>query len=186
MLHQRQLSDIRLTIVNESWSFFFVSWFRSGAIGRDLLAEEDVFSSKRITWSAGNCSSRCSGRPCSSRRPQERRFAGARPARHAGVRVTSRGGSDSFGVVVRVAGDQRRLGRCVADVVAAGSGRLRKHQTPGGLPGQRSEELRPADPVSTRKAQPGAARRVRESRRFVKVQGRCDGPHGAVSSMGGL
>jgi hypothetical protein len=39
--------------------------------------------------------------------------------------------------------------------------------------------------LCTRKAQPGAARRVRESHRFVKVHGRCDGPHGVVSSMGG-
>src|SRR5512135_2323776 len=57
----------------------------------------------------------------------------------------SDGGVD---LVVRVAGDQRRLGRCVADVVAAGSGHLRTHQTPGDLSGQRSQELWSADPVS--------------------------------------
>ena len=39
--------------------------------------------------------------------------------------------------------------------------------------------------LCTWKAQPGAAP-GEGIRRFVKVQGRCDGPHGAVSSMGGL
>ncbi len=58
------------------------------------------------------------------------------------------GGGGSVDPVVRVAGDQRRLGRCLADVVAACSGILRTHQTPGDLSGQRSKELGSADPVS--------------------------------------
>ena len=57
------------------------------------------------------------------------------------------GGRGSVDPVVRVAGDQRRLGRCLADVVAACSGILRTHQTPGDLSGQRSKELGSADPV---------------------------------------
>src|SRR5216684_4966050 len=58
------------------------------------------------------------------------------------------GGGQGVDPVVRVAGDQRRLGGCVADVVAAGSGILRTHQTAGDLSGQRSQELRSSDPVS--------------------------------------
>src|SRR5271165_2913986 len=58
------------------------------------------------------------------------------------------GGGGSVDPVVRVAGDQRRLGRCLADVVAACSGILRTHQTPGDLSGQRSKKLGSADPVS--------------------------------------
>src|SRR5512146_2150103 len=48
---------------------------------------------------------------------------------------------------VRIARDQRRLGRCVADVVASGPVRTRVRQTPGDLPGQRAEELGAADAV---------------------------------------
>ena len=49
---------------------------------------------------------------------------------------------------VRITRDQRRLGRCAANVVAAGSVRLRACQAPGDLSGQRPQELRSADPVS--------------------------------------
>ncbi len=49
---------------------------------------------------------------------------------------------------VRVARDQRRLGRCVADVVASRSRPgLGSHQAAGDLPGQRAEELGAADAV---------------------------------------
>src|SRR5512142_2307884 len=48
---------------------------------------------------------------------------------------------------VRRAGDERRLGRCPADVVAAGSVGSGTHQTAGDLSGQRSEEVGPADAV---------------------------------------
>ena len=58
------------------------------------------------------------------------------------------GGGGSVDAVDRVAGAQRRLGRCLADVVAACSGILRTHPTPGDLSGQRSKELGSADPVS--------------------------------------
>ena len=63
-----------------------------------------------------------------------------------------------FGILMVVAGaltllfgsreTSRRLGRCLADVVAACSGILRTHPTPGDLSGQRSKELGSADPVS--------------------------------------
>ena len=48
---------------------------------------------------------------------------------------------------VRIARDQRRLGRCAPHVVAAGPVRLRACQAPGDLSGQRPQELRSADPV---------------------------------------
>src|SRR5208282_5736715 len=74
-----------------------------------------------------------------------------------GSRSASQGQTGSFrhsdagdwGVdaLVRISGDQRCLGRCVADLVAAGSGRPGTGQTPGDLLGQRPEELRPTDTV---------------------------------------
>src|SRR4051794_5524059 len=48
---------------------------------------------------------------------------------------------------VRIVRDQRRLGRCIADVVAPGPAGPRTHQAPGDLSGQRSEELGPTDAV---------------------------------------
>ena len=45
------------------------------------------------------------------------------------------------------AGHQRCLGRCAEAVVAPGPGGPRADQTPGDLPGQRSEEFRPSDAV---------------------------------------
>src|SRR5208337_2256311 len=58
------------------------------------------------------------------------------------------GGGGGVDLVVRAAGDQRRLGRCVASMVAAGSGSPRTHQTVGNLSGQRSQELWSTDSVS--------------------------------------
>src|SRR5512138_2473361 len=57
------------------------------------------------------------------------------------------GGERGVDAPVRIARDQRRLGRCVAELVAAGPVTLRPRQTPGDLPGQWPEELRPADAV---------------------------------------
>src|SRR5262249_20124957 len=48
---------------------------------------------------------------------------------------------------LRIARDQRRLGRCVAAVVAPGPAGPRSHQAAGDLPGQRSQELGATDAV---------------------------------------
>src|SRR5512143_2598452 len=74
---------------------------------------------------------------------------GPRPAREGETGPIRHPDRSDRGVdaAVRIAGDQRRLGRCVADVVAAGPVRTRVRQTPGDLPGQRAEELGAADAV---------------------------------------
>jgi hypothetical protein len=74
---------------------------------------------------------------------------GSRPAREGETRPLRHPDGRDRGVdaPVRIVRDQRCLGRCVADVVAPGSAGPRAHQAPGDLPGQRSEELGPPDPV---------------------------------------
>src|SRR5512135_476927 len=74
---------------------------------------------------------------------------GSRPTREGEVGPVRYpdGGQRGVAAAVRLSGDQRRLGRCVEVVVAASSGRPRARYTAGNLPGQRAEELRPADPV---------------------------------------
>src|ERR1700758_3468968 len=74
---------------------------------------------------------------------------GSRPAREgetSPVRYPD-GRDRSVNAPVRIVRDERRLGRCIADVVAPGSAGPRTHKTPGDLPGQRSEELGPTDAV---------------------------------------
>src|SRR5271165_1859850 len=48
---------------------------------------------------------------------------------------------------LRLEGNQRRLGGCVADVVAPNAAEVRTHQTAGDLSGQRSEEFRSANAI---------------------------------------
>src|SRR3954453_5774068 len=74
---------------------------------------------------------------------------GSRPAREgeAGPVRDPDGGQWGVDAPVRLARDQRRLGRCVADVVATGPGGASPRQTTGDLPGQRPEEFRPADAI---------------------------------------
>src|SRR5512135_476154 len=74
---------------------------------------------------------------------------GSRPTREGetGPDRYPDGGEWGVDAPVRSARDQRRLGRCVAALVASGPDRPRTHQTPGDLPGQRPEQLRPADAV---------------------------------------
>src|SRR5512142_3121132 len=69
----------------------------------------------------------------------------SRPAREGetGAARHPDGGQRGVDAVVRRARDQRRLGRCVAVVVAPGPGTPRARQTPGDLPGQRAEEPGP-------------------------------------------
>src|SRR3954447_23250498 len=74
---------------------------------------------------------------------------GSRPAREgeAGPVRHPDGRDRGVDAPVRVVRDERRLGRCVAGVVAPGPAGPRTHQAPGDLPGQRSEELGPTDAV---------------------------------------
>src|SRR4051794_11697317 len=74
---------------------------------------------------------------------------GSRSAREgeAGPLRHPDGGQWGVDARLRLARDQRRLGRCVADVVAPGPVGPRTHQTPGDLPGQRAEELGATDAV---------------------------------------
>src|SRR5512135_3237625 len=74
---------------------------------------------------------------------------GSRPAGQAETGAVRHPDGGDWGVdaVVRITRDQRRVGRCVAVVVAAGPGRPRARQAPGDLTGQRAEEFRPADAV---------------------------------------
>ena len=97
---------------------------------------------------------------------------GSRPAREGETGPVRHPDGRDRGVdaAVRIARDQRRLGGCLADVVAAGAGRPRARQAPGDLPGQRPEELRAADPVLETD---GAVRRL------VGV----GGPPGVLSSL---
>ena len=82
-------------------------------------------------------------------RPVRRQGVGPRPAREGEVGpVRDLGGRDrSVDAVVRTARDQRRLGRRSLGVVAEDAEDPRGRQTAGGLPGQRPQELGPADPV---------------------------------------
>src|SRR3954452_7267326 len=57
------------------------------------------------------------------------------------------GGHRGVDARLRIARDERRLGRCVADVVAPGPIGPGTRQAPGDLPGQRPEELGPSDAV---------------------------------------
>src|SRR5258707_9843377 len=57
------------------------------------------------------------------------------------------GGHRGVDARIRIARDERRLGRCVADVVVAGTIGPGTRQAPGDLPGQRSQELGPTDAV---------------------------------------
>src|SRR6266446_6254985 len=74
---------------------------------------------------------------------------GSRPAGHAETSSVRHpdAGECSVDAHPRIAGNQRRLGRCDADVVATGAAGPRAHQTPGDLFGQRPEELRSANAI---------------------------------------
>src|SRR3954470_21270431 len=74
---------------------------------------------------------------------------GSRPTREGetGPLRHPDGGQRGVDAPVRLARDQRRLGRCVADVVAPGSAGPWADQAPCDLFGQRSEELGPSDAV---------------------------------------
>src|SRR5512135_3586893 len=74
---------------------------------------------------------------------------GSRPARHGATGPVRHldGGQWSIDALVQLAGDERRLGRCVAAVVATDAGQSRPHQAPGNLFGQRTEEFRSSDAV---------------------------------------
>src|SRR4051794_9111792 len=74
---------------------------------------------------------------------------GSRSAREgeAGPLRHPDGGQWGVDARLRLARDQRRLGRCVADVVAPGAVGPRPRQAPGDLPGQRAEELGATDAV---------------------------------------
>src|SRR5512135_120859 len=69
---------------------------------------------------------------------------GSRPARQGATGAVRHldGGQWSIDALVQLAGDERRLGRCVAAVVATDAGPSWTHQAPGNLFGQRTEEFR--------------------------------------------
>src|SRR5512135_2512401 len=74
---------------------------------------------------------------------------GSRPARQGATGAVRHldGGQWSIDALVLLAGDERRLGRCVAAVVATDAGPSWTHQAPGNLFGQRTEEFRSSDAV---------------------------------------
>src|SRR5512135_602368 len=74
---------------------------------------------------------------------------GSRPSGQGETRSVRHPDGGQWGVdtAVRFAGDQRRVGRCVAVVVASSPGGPGARQTSGDLSGQRPEELRQADAV---------------------------------------
>jgi hypothetical protein len=94
------------------------------------------------------------GKNPDGQRRQSDRGMGSRPAREgeAGPVRHPDGRDRGVDAPVRIVRDQRRLGRCVAEVVAPGPAGPRTHQAPGDLPGQRSQEFGCLSRISGRPA----------------------------------